>query len=149
MKLLDCMITTAVADDSMTVGEALRECVNCRVPGIPFVDKDGKIIGRFSIRNMFYITSIPADLIKNAHLLGNNIEHLDVPEANYKSFMEKPARDFIVEWIIHLSPDSPVVKALALMEQFDTPYLFVVDENDCYLGVVTSIAIAARLVEEE
>ena len=43
--------------------------------------------------------------------------------------------------------DAPAVKALALMEQFDTPYLFVVDDNEHCLGVVTSMGIAEKLLE--
>ena len=148
MKLIDCMTPTSVINESMTVRDALKECVKYRVPGLPFVNEKGDITGRFSIRNMFYTSCIPADLIKNAHLLGNDIEHLDIPDTEHLEFLNKLAKEVVVEWIIHLSPEAQVVKALALMEQFDTPYLFVVDNEDKYLGVVTSMSIAAKLLNE-
>ncbi len=147
MKLIDCLIPTKIANENMTIKEALGECVSQHVPGIPFADNNGKITGRFSIRNLFYTACIPADLIKHAHLLGNDIEHLDVKELNHHELLNKSSKLAVVDWIIHLSPDAPAVKALALMEQFDTPYLFVVDNNDHYLGVVTSMGIAEKLLE--
>ncbi len=147
MKLIDCMIPTGVARQNMTIREALQECVTRNVPGIPFVDDNGKIIGRFSIRNMFYASFIPADLIKNAHLLGNEIEHLEVQCKEHVSTLNQSAKTAVVEWIIHLSPESQIVKALALMEQFDTPYLFVVDQDEKYHGLVTRLSIAAKLLQ--
>lgn len=149
MKLIDCMKPTSVIDENMTVRDALKECVTHEVPGLPFVDKDGNITGRFSIRNMFYTSCIPADLIKNAHLLGNDIEHLDIPDSEHLEFLNKPAKAIVVEWIVHLTPEAQAVKALALMEHFDTPYLFVVDSDDKYLGIVTSMNIAAKLLDEK
>ncbi len=147
MKLLDCTTSTGFITEDMTVKQAFAECVKYNTPGLPYVDKDQKIIGRFSIRNTFYATSIPADLIKHAHLLGNDIEHLDIPEQNVSEYLNKPANEFLINQILHLNPDSQIVKALALMEQFNTSYLFVVDDNDQYLGVVTHLSITNLLLK--
>lgn len=147
MKLLDCTIKTGFITEEMTVKQAFTECVKYNTPGLPYIDENKKIIGRFSIRNTFYATSIPADLIKHAHLLGNDIEHLEIPEQDACEYINKPANLFLVNQILHLHPDSQIVKALALMEQFDTSYLFVVDDNDQYLGVVTHLSITRLLLE--
>jgi hypothetical protein len=66
----------------MRVGEALRICVGRGVPGIPCVDTDGRICGRFSVRDTFRITSIPADMIKRAHLIAvTEAERSGIPGA--------------------------------------------------------------------
>ena len=148
MKLIECMTQTSTATADMTVREAMQECVKCDCPGIPYVDESGKLIGRFSIRHTFYQHCIPADLIKNAHLLGNDIDSIEIEEQDTHKFLEKPAGDYILDQILHLNPNSQVVKALALMEQFNTSYLFVVDENNRYLGVVTHQSIARHILEQ-
>jgi CBS domain-containing protein len=148
MKLIECMTTTSTATSGMTVRDALKECVKCDCPGIPFVDESGKLVGRFSIRHTFYQHCIPADLIKHAHLLGNDIDHIEMEDQYTNDFLSLPASDFILKQILHLNPNSQIVKALALMEQFDTSYLFVVDENERYLGVVTHQSIARHMLEQ-
>jgi len=148
MKLIECMTQTSTATAEMTVREAMQECVKCDCPGIPYVDESGKLIGRFSIRHTFYQHCIPADLIKHAHLLGNDIDSIEIEEQDTHKFLEKPAGDYILDQILHLNPNSQVVKALALMEQFNTSYLFVVDENNHYLGAVTHQSIARHILEQ-
>jgi len=146
MKLIECMTETSTASLEMTVREAMQVCVDCDCPGIPFVDESGKLIGRFSIRHTFYQHCIPADLIKHAHLLGNGIDNIEMEDQYTDDFMKLPASDFMLERLIHLHPDSQIVKALALMEQFNTSYLFVVDDKEHYLGVVTHQSIARHLL---
>ncbi len=146
MKLMDCMITTATLDKSATVRDALAQCVQHGIDGLPFVDDNKRVTGRFSVRNMFYISSIPADLIKHAHLIGNAIEHLDFPDCHNEEFIAKPVSEMLLKQIMHLSPNSQIVKALALMEQYNTSYLFVVDDNEHYLGLVTRLSIAKRII---
>lgn len=148
MKLIECMTETSIATLDMTVREAMQVCVDCDCPGIPFVDESGKLIGRFSIRHTFYQHCIPADLIKHAHLLGNDIENIEMEDQDTHTFLELPAGNFILNQILHLNPNSQVVKALALMEQFDTSYLFVVDEQEQYLGVVTHQTIARLILAD-
>lgn len=148
MKLLDCTTKTGFITEDMTVKQAFAECVKHNTPGLPYVDENQKITGRFSIRNTFYATSIPADLIKHAHLLGNDIEHLEIPDQDACEYLNLPANKFLINQILHLHPSSQIVKALALMEQFNTSYLFVVDDNDQYQGVVTHLSITKLLLED-
>ena len=55
-----------------------------------------------------------------------------------------PIDPYIQEPHLSITPGSSVVKALALMEQSDTSYIFVVDEER-YLGVVTIHNLASKL----
>ena len=49
--------------------------------------------------------------------------------------MAKRVEDFIFPDTIQLSPNFQAIKALAIMEQYNTEYLFVM-EGDDYQGVV-------------
>ena len=97
---------------------------------------------------MFFIASVPADLIKHAHLIGKAIDHLDFKECLKAEFLNKPVTEVMIDQVLHLSPDSQVIKALALMEQYNTAYLFVVDDQGNYLGTVTRLGIARHILQK-
>jgi CBS domain-containing protein len=48
--------------------------------------------------------------------------------------------------IPHVSPNSSLVKALALMELHNTSYIFLMDNND-YRGIVTRMVVAKRMLQ--
>ncbi|MES9833921.1 MAG: CBS domain-containing protein [Candidatus Thiodiazotropha sp. LLP2] len=148
MKIIHVSIPTKVARPGMSVGEVMLECVTKRIPGIPYVDEYGLISGRFSVRHMFRVCCIPDDIIHGAHLLGDDIEHLDFPHIKADELMAKPVDDFIFPDVIRLSPNFQAIKALAIMEQYATEYLFVT-EGDDYQGVVTRLSIAEAIVTRE
>jgi predicted transcriptional regulator len=148
MKLKHISIPTKVARPGMSVGEVMKECVEKGVPGIPFMDADGQISGRFSVRHMFLLCCIPEDILHGAHLLGDDIEYLDFPQIRAEELMARKVEDFIFPDAIRLSPNFPAIKALAIMEQYNTQYLFVT-EGDDYQGVVTRMNIARAIVTRE
>jgi hypothetical protein len=145
MKIKQVSIPTKVARPGMLLGEVMKECVEKDVPGIPYADETGKISGRFSVRHMFLLCCVPEDIIKGAHLLGDDIEHLDFPNIRAEELMAKRVEDFIFPDTIQLSPNFQAIKALAIMEQYNTEYLFVM-EGDDYQGVVTRMSIARAVV---
>lgn len=147
MKIKQISIATLVARPGMLLGEVMKECVEKDVPGIPYQDASGKIAGRFSVRHMFLLCCIPEDIIKGAHLLGDDIEHLDFPVIRAEELMAKRVDDFIFPDTIQLSPNFQAIKALAIMEQFNTEYLFVT-EGDDYQGVVTRMSIAKAILTQ-
>jgi predicted transcriptional regulator len=148
MKIKHVSIPTKVARPGMRVGEVMLECVSKRVPGIPYVDEHGQISGRFSVRHMFRVCCIPDDVLQGAHLLGDNVEHLDLPHIKADELMAATVDDFIFPDAIRLSPNFQAIKALAIMEQFGTEYLFVTEGED-YQGVVTRLSIAEAIVTKE
>lgn len=148
MRLLKGIIETPVARPGMLVGEALRICVDKGVPGIPYVDDSGRIIGRFSVRDTFRITSIPVDMIKGAHLIGHDALHLELSRDHYEGVFGRPIDDQILTDVAWLSSSAQITKAMALMEKFNSSYLFVVDDGR-YRGVVTRLGLARILLEEQ
>ncbi|MCU7917838.1 MAG: CBS domain-containing protein [Candidatus Thiodiazotropha sp. (ex Dulcina madagascariensis)] len=148
MKIKHISIPTKVARPGMTIGEVMRECVEKDVPGIPFVDAEGNLSGRFSVRHLFLLCCIPEDIIHGAHLLGDDIEHLDFPHMKADELMAQPVDNYIFPDAIRLSANFQAVKALAIMEQYNTGYLFVT-EGDEYQGVITRMSIAKAVVTKE
>ncbi|RMD69725.1 MAG: CBS domain-containing protein [Gammaproteobacteria bacterium] len=145
MKITDMITPTGIARPEMPVREALRLCVAADVPGIPFGDEQG-IRGRISVRHILTHTCIPEYMVRYAHVIGERLDHLALPEEKAKVVLRLPIDPFVLEAYPAITSHSPLVKALALMEEFDTHYLFVIDEGR-YLGVVTHLAIARRMLE--
>ena len=148
MRLMKGIVETPVARPGMRVDEALRICVDKGVPGIPYVDSSGKIRGRFSVRHTFLLFSIPKDLIKGAHLIGHDALHIDPPKDHYAEVFRQPIDNQILDDAACLSSSAQITKAMALMEKFNSSYLFVIDDGH-YRGVVTRLGLTRVLLEEQ
>jgi CBS domain-containing protein len=146
MKLTNIVVPTGVVSYGSTVAEAFSECLRCNVPGIPFVDRNGRIIGRFSIRNTIRLACIPNMMIMNADLLGDQLAELMVPDNEAANVLGQPVERFILKEVVTIHSASPCIKAAALMEKHDMTYLFVVDD-DKYNGIVNVQGIARRMLQ--
>jgi CBS-domain-containing membrane protein len=146
MKLTNIVIPTGVAASGMTVGQVFRECIDRQVPGIPFVDARGRLVGRVSIRNTLKQTCIPEFMVRHAHLLGDDVRCLTIPEEHARLVLDMPVDPFVMARVATITSHSPVVKALAIMEEYNTSYIFVLDGED-YRGVVTLTGVARRMLE--
>ncbi len=146
MDLTDCYIKTAVAGVDMTFREALVECVNRNVPGIPFAEKSKGITGHFSLRAAFLDVIIPRDMVHGAHLLGDGVTHIDLSAWEDKDALDVPVSGMIVKNLATLSPSTSPLKALALMEKFSTHYLFLIGDEH-YFGVITRLGISKLILE--
>ncbi|MCP5277506.1 MAG: CBS domain-containing protein [Thiobacillus sp.] len=147
MSLRDLAIPTAVAEPGMSVADLFAECVRVQMPGIPFRDRSGKINGKASIRHILKMTCLPDYLIKHSHVLGDGIENLRLPEIHSKEVLHRTVDDFILPDHSIVTSNSSVTKALAIMEQDDTTYIFVVD-GDEYHGAVSIMSLAQHLLHQ-
>jgi CBS domain-containing protein len=145
MQLTDLMVPTAVASPGMSVAEVFRECVARQVPGIPFRDQWGQITGKASIRHVLKLNCIPDFMVTHAALLGDSLEALSIPQEKARRVLVLPIDDFILPEPAMIGPHSPVSKALAVMERYDTTYLFIMDGKE-YLGTVSIMGIAAAVL---
>ena len=146
MKLEHLSIATGVMHKGMTLRNFLEECVRCNVPGLPYVDARNKVVGRISIRDVYKHMAIPDHLVRVAHMLGDQTDTLDMPEMKVLEILTLPVETFLLENIPSVSPESSIVKALAIMEMFNTSYIFLI-ENDEYKGLVTRMVIAHRMLQ--
>lgn len=146
MKLENLAIPTDVMRQGMHVSDFLRECVKRDVPGIPYVDEQGVIAGRISIRHCFKESCVPHYIINAAHLLGDNIDSVNIPDVAASELLQSPVERFLLAQYPAASSSSPVIKGLAIMEQLNTSYIFLIDGGN-YRGVVTRMGIARRIIE--
>ena len=146
MNLMKGVIETPVTRPGMLIGDALRICVDKGVPGLPHVGADGTIQGRFSVRNTFLLYTLPGDMIKHADLIGHQALHLEHTRDHYEELFASTVDRTILKDIACLSSSAQITKAMALMEKFNSSYLFVVDDGH-YRGVVTRLGLTRVLLE--
>jgi hypothetical protein len=149
MELKNVITPTGVARTGMTVREGFRESLGCAVPGIPYVDESGKVVGRFSIRETLRRACIPDVMVRYADLLGDAPGCLTVSAEHAPKLLDLPLLPFVKYEVARITPNCALATAVALMERHTTNYLFVIDHQDHYVGVVTIWAIAARMLELE
>jgi len=147
MRIIKGLIETPVTRPGMLIGEALRICVERGVPGLPFVDQSGKVTGRFSVRHAFLLSSISSDMIKGAHLIGHDALCLSHGPDHYGELFALTIEQTILEDAACLPSNALVEKGMALMEKFNSSYLFVIDDER-YRGVVTRLSLTRALLEE-
>jgi hypothetical protein len=145
MKIVDLAICTPVAHPGMTVLELFQACVEHGAPGLPYRNVEGIITGKASIRHVMKETCIPDFMIKHHHLLGDGIEHLLIPEIQTKALLAQKIDIFLFPDLPSVNPEAPLSKALAIMENHNTTYLFVMDHNS-YFGLVTVMGIARHIL---
>lgn len=145
-ELTEIITRTRVARAGMSVAEVFEECVEHRVPGIPFCNWRNEVVGRVSLRHTLKMTCIPEYMVKGAHLLGDMIEAVRIPDVWAKEVLQMPAEHFVLEPLAIVTSAAPVVKALAMMEHFNSSYAFVVDNGE-YKGIVTRMWIASLMLK--
>ena len=146
MKLAHLSIPTRVMRPGNTLRDFFLETARRNVPGLPYVDEQGRLIGRISIRDVYRRIAVPDHLLRLADALGDQTDHLDLPEIQVVEMLARPVEDFRLENIPTVSPRSSIVKALALMEVHNSSYVFLL-EGEAYQGVVTRMVIAKRMIE--
>ncbi|UCB55816.1 MAG: hypothetical protein JSW45_04620 [Thiotrichales bacterium] len=98
------------------------------------------------MKNILKTTCLPEYMIELAGILGNQLSCVENIETKAKQLLNNRIDPFVQEPHISLTSSSPAVKALALMEQNDTSYIFAVDDG-WYKGVVTIQRLAGILTQ--
>ena len=60
--------------------------------------------------------------------------------------LARPVETYLLENIPTVSPASSLVKALSIMEAYNTHYIFLIEDGK-YMGIVTRMVIANRLLD--
>ncbi len=146
MELADILVPTCTAHGGMTVAEIFTECLSYHVPGLPFLDEQGQLTGKISIRNILKHTCLPDYLVSHADLIGDLEGYISNPILKAKSILAMPIESFLLEDHPSTDSQSSPLKAIALMERYDTTYLFIVDDGE-YKGVVNVLGIAHGMLD--
>lgn len=146
MILDNLAIPTAVMHSGDRVSDFFAECVRRDVPGLPFVSGQGEITGRISIRHIFKETCVPHWAIRAAHVLGDRIDAVNIPHVRARQILDEPVDHYVLPEFASSTSQSPIVKGLAIMEQVNSSYIFLIDDGR-YAGIVTHMKIASRLMD--
>lgn len=138
------LIPTRVARPGMTVREVFEECSRANSPGLPFCAENGLISGRVTLKHILKKSCLPDYLVEMARVLGEQLSGVQDMALNAKAVLDSPVDRFVQKPHLSITSASSVVKALAMMEQSDTSYIYVVDEGR-YRGVVTIHGLADML----
>jgi len=148
MNLEQLLIPTRVAKAGMTVREVFKECSQANTPGLPFCDDNDLITGRVTLKNILKSYCLPEYLVEMARVLGEQVSNVQDMEASAHQLLDNPVDLYLQEPHLSVSSASSVIKSLAMMEQGDTGYIFVVDEGR-YKGVVTMQSLARMLARHD
>jgi len=148
MNLEQLLIPTRVAKAGMTVREVFKECSQANTPGLPFCDDNDLITGRVTLKNILKSYCLPEYLVEMARVLGEQVSNVQDMEASAHQLLNNPVDLYLQEPHLSITSASSVIKALAMMEQGDTGYIFIVDEGR-YKGVVTMQSLARMLARHD
>jgi CBS domain-containing protein len=137
---------TEVMRKGMTVRDFMQEAVRCNVPGLPFVDEKDRIIGRISVHDVFRRIAVPNSYLRIVDAIGDETNRLDMSEKRILNSVAQPIERYLLETIPSVSPASSVVKALVIMEAYDTHYICLIEDGK-YRGIVTRMVLAKRLLD--
>lgn len=137
---------TEVMRKGIPLRHFFEEAVRCNVPGLPFVNDNDRIVGRISVRDVFKKIAVPSSYLRLVDAIGDQTDRLDMSEQRILKSLARPVETYLLENIPSVSPASSLIKALAIMEAYNTHYIFLI-ENGAYMGVVTRMVIANRLLE--
>ena len=138
----DLLIVTRVAQPGMLVRDVFRECLSARVQSLPFQDEAGRITGRVTLKYIANRSIVPEYVAQFALVVGDRLSTFEEMERRLPEVFDHPVEDYVQEPHASIPSDTQLMKALAIMEHYDTSYLFVIDEG-AYRGTITIQGIAA------
>ncbi len=146
MKLQRLAVMTEVMRKGMSIRHFFEEAVRSNVPGLPFLDEHDRIVGRISVRDVFKHIAVSSSYLRLVDAIGDQTDRLDMSEQRILDSLALPVETYLLENIPSVSPASSLVKALAIMEAYNTHYIFLIEDGK-YMGLVTRMVIASRLLD--
>lgn len=148
MKVCDVCLTPDVARPGMLVRDVFHICVASGVPAIPFHDEHNQPTGWISLRNIMTHGCIPEYVVELAHVLGDNLACLEDSTQKIETLLKRPVEGYVRSPLRSISSQAPLMKAIAIMQKYETSYMFVYDGN-AYRGMVTTVGLAKRMLGVE
>lgn len=144
MTIESVMIETGAARRGMLVREFFDLCGQGGVQALPFLNDQGELAGRVTIKNVLRLSCLPDYMIDMAPMLNRAMSCVEHAEEKVREILCTPVDPYVQEPPASLPSSAPLIKALASMVGNDTSYLFVVDEG-IYRGAITIQGIAAGM----
>lgn len=140
------LVPTKLIEPGMLVRDLFLECSRAQVQALPYQDKSGRLAGRITLKNVLRVSCLPEYMVDLASLLGAQLSCVDSAVAKAREILRNPVEPYVQRLPKTIESSAPLIKALAVMEQNDTSYIFVVDEGT-YRGIITIQAVANRMTQ--
>jgi len=140
------LVPTKIIEPGMLVRDLFLECSRAQVQALPYRDEQGRLSGRITLKNVLRVSCLPEYMVELASLLGSQLSCVDSAEAKAREIQRNPVEPYVQSLPNTIESDAALIKALALMEQNDTSYIFVVDDGE-YRGVITIQAIIRQMTQ--
>lgn len=144
MDLHSVLIKTIIVQPGMSVRDVFTECGKLHIHALPYMDKDGVLCGRLTLKNIMKFSCLPEHMVELAHLLGNQMSCIENAEEKAREVICNPIEPYVRKLSETITSSEPLIKALAIMERNETSYIFVVDEGK-YQGQITIQGIAQAM----
>ena len=138
----DLLVVTRVARSGMLVRDVFRECLSARVQSLPYRDTSGNITGRVTLKYIANRSIVPEYVAQLALVVGDRLATFEEMERRLPEVFAHRVEDYVQEPHASIPSATQLMKALAIMEYYDTSYLFVIDDG-VYRGTITIQGIAA------
>ena len=146
MKLKTILTPTLFAREGMKVRDVFTICVEAGVPALPYLNSKGERRGFVSISGIMHHGCLPNYMVELAMVLGDQLSCVKDAKTKVRELMNHPIEPYIDKPLHSITSETPIVKAMAILEKYHSSFLFVFD-GDEYRGVVTSQGIAQRMLE--
>ena len=141
----DILIVTRMAQPGTLVRDVFRECLLARVQSLPYCDESGQITGRVTLKHIANRSIVPAYVAELALVIGDDLATFKEMERRLPTAFGHRVEDYVQEPHASVRSNTQLMKTLAIMEHYDTSYLFVIDDG-VYRGTITIQGIAAWMV---
>ncbi len=147
----DIIIPTPAINSGDTVKAMFAACVDSNSPALPFRDQDGLIQGFVSLKRVMGKDCLPNYLVELAGLLNNDMNCTRQAMEKIRTLFGKPVDDYVEEPFYYIASDTILIKAVALMEQHNSSFLFVADGKEAqhsqYQGIITRLSVARKMLQ--
>jgi CBS domain-containing protein len=146
MLLENILKPTEFAREGMKIRDVMKICVAEGVPALPYVDSKGERRGFISLSGIMHHGCLPNYMVDLAMVLGNHLTCVKDARGKIRELMDHPIEPYISKPLRSITSETPIIKAMAILEKYHSSFLFVFDGDD-YRGVVTAQGIAQRMLE--
>ncbi len=152
----DIIVPTATVQTGDMIKNMFESCIEYNVPALPFRDKDGLIQGFVSLKRVMGKDCLPNYLVELAGILHNDMNCTSQAMEKIHALFGKPVDDYVESPFHFVASDTILIRAVALMEQHNSSFLFVADcaddieKSHCdYKGIITRLSVAKKMLQIE
>ncbi len=151
MNISDIIVSTSCIKEGDSVKHFFELCIKEHAPALPFRDKADNIKGFVTLKHVMSRDCLPNYLVELAGILNNDMQCVTQASKKITGLFQKRVDEYLEEDIRFITSDAILIRVVALMEKYNTDFLFVADgEQHCsgdYKGIVTRYGVAKKMLQ--